>query len=43
MTDMFKIAIISILSSIVLGLAIVPILKNMKVGQNIRKEGPKSH
>lgn len=43
MTDMFKIAIISILSSVVLGLAIVPILRNMKVGQNIRKEGPKSH
>lgn len=43
MTDMFKIAIISILSSIILGYAIIPILKNMKVGQNIRKEGPKSH
>lgn len=43
MTEMFKIAIISIISSIILGYAILPILRNMKVGQNIRKEGPKSH
>ena len=43
MTEMFKIAIISILSSIILGYALIPILRSMKVGQNIRKEGPKSH
>lgn len=43
MNQIFKIALVSIISSIVLGYAIIPILKNMKVGQNIRKEGPKSH
>lgn len=43
MNQIFKIALISIISSIALGYAIIPILKNMKVGQNIRKEGPKSH
>lgn len=43
MDYIFKIAIISIVSSILLGFAILPILRNMKVGQNIRKEGPKSH
>ena len=43
MTEMFKIAIISILSSIILGYALIPILRSMKVGQNIRKEGPNSH
>lgn len=43
MNQIFKIALISIISSIALGYAIIPIIKNMKVGQNIRKEGPKSH
>ena len=43
MDQIFKIIIASIISTIVLGYAILPILKNMKVGQNIRKEGPKSH
>lgn len=38
-----KISIITILSTLILGYAILPILKNMKIGQNIRKEGPKSH
>ena len=38
-----KISIITILSTLILGYVILPILKNMKIGQNIRKEGPKSH
>ena len=38
-----KISIITILYTLILGYAILPILKNMKIGQNIRKEGPKSH
>lgn len=43
MNQIFKITIFSIIATIILGYAILPILKNMKVGQNIRKEGPKSH
>ena len=43
MNDIFKITIVSIITTIILGYVILPILKNMKVGQNIRKEGPKSH
>ncbi|MDU2353143.1 MAG: phospho-N-acetylmuramoyl-pentapeptide-transferase [Anaerococcus sp.] len=38
-----KISIITIIATVVLGYAVLPILKNMKIGQNIRKEGPKSH
>lgn len=36
-----KISIITIIATVVLGYAVLPILKNMKIGQNIRKEGPK--
>lgn len=43
MDQIYKIIIISIISTILLGYVIIPILKNMKIGQNIRKEGPKSH
>ena len=43
MDHIYKVIIISIISTIIIGYAILPILKNMKIGQNIRKEGPKSH
>lgn len=43
MNEIFKITMVSIIATIILGYVILPILKNMKVGQNIRKEGPKSH
>lgn len=43
MDQIFKVSIVSIIASILLGYAILPVLKNMKIGQNIRKEGPKSH
>lgn len=43
MNEIFKITIVSIIATIILGYVILPILKNMNVGQNIRKEGPKSH
>lgn len=43
MDHISKIIIVSLIATLILGYAILPILKNMKVGQNIRKEGPKSH
>ncbi|WP_297281458.1 phospho-N-acetylmuramoyl-pentapeptide-transferase [uncultured Anaerococcus sp.] len=43
MNHISKIIIATIIATIILGYAILPILRNMKIGQNIRKEGPKSH
>ena len=43
MDQIYKVIIISIISTIIIGYAILPMLRNMKIGQNIRKEGPKSH
>ena len=35
--------IISFILTLALGVAIIPVLKKMKLGQNIRDDGPKSH
>lgn len=43
MDQIYKVIIFSIISTIIIGYTILPMLRNMKIGQNIRKEGPKSH
>ena len=35
--------IISFVFTLALGVAIIPMLKRLKLGQNIRDDGPKSH
>ncbi len=41
--DIIRVIVIAFAISIILGPIIIPILRRLKVGQNIRQEGPKSH
>lgn len=41
--NIIKVFIVSFLITLILGPLLIPILKRLKVGQNIREEGPKSH
>jgi phospho-N-acetylmuramoyl-pentapeptide-transferase len=43
MDNKFKIVLITLLLTLVLGKIIIPILGKKHIGQNIREEGPKSH
>ena len=43
MESQTKIVIASILTSIIVSLIVIPILKKLKVGQMERQEGPQSH
>lgn len=38
-----KVLLLSFLASVVLSVLIIPILRRLKVGQNERDDGPKSH
>lgn len=41
--DMIRIIIISFVITLILGALLIPFLRRLKIGQSIRKEGPKSH
>ncbi|MTI66575.1 MAG: phospho-N-acetylmuramoyl-pentapeptide-transferase [Firmicutes bacterium] len=41
--DIIRVIVISFGITIILGPIIIPLLKRLKVGQNIRQEGPKTH
>lgn len=41
--SLFFIGLSSLLSSLVIGWTLIPLLKKMKFGQSIREEGPKAH
>lgn len=41
--QILRVIIVSFLIALFLGPVVIPILKRLKVGQNIREEGPKSH
>lgn len=43
MKEILKIILLTLLLTLILGKIIIPILKKSHIGQNIRKEGPKSH
>lgn len=40
---MFRTLIIAFIISLILGPILIPVLRRLKVGQSVRKEGPKSH
>lgn len=42
-TDIIRVIIISFTITLLLGPLLIPILRKLKVGQSIRKEGPKTH
>lgn len=42
-TDTIRTIVISFIITIILGPILIPVLKKMKIGQNVREDGPKTH
>ncbi|WP_416197824.1 MAG: phospho-N-acetylmuramoyl-pentapeptide-transferase [Sporanaerobacter sp.] len=42
-TDAIRITVISFAITIILGPILIPLLRKLKIGQNVREEGPKTH
>ena len=41
--DIIRVVIISFIITIILGPIVIPILKRLNIGQNVRDDGPKTH